>query len=369
MSEEQAAARSELLVAHHRDRDSASVEQPGKRARGARSHPVRLRHADGACAGRGAGPEALTPAVPIRRSVTDDYIVCLEDGKKLKMLKRHLMTAYGMTPGTIPGEVGLAWTTIRWWRRAMPGRVRSWRSGSVSAASRSTTAAVQAHGARRASRRRPEAVTIEVSVEVCVENASRCRAAGGRGSGEQFGFRRSEGSFPLKRWADPLRAEDGTVRSAITCRRRWSSRTVLGLPAPGRAIPQASGRIGRPYRPSRRSEIVVGSFEPEFGGGDVIEQCIQSTSSHERARARAALEQVRSNLAALAHGGLRSCILPHRPDDLLSPRRHSSRSRKPRWSRGQCGTTSPAPRPSAGGCGYCGAAKLRPAPASVGRRE
>jgi predicted transcriptional regulator len=39
-----------------------------------------------------------TPAVPIRRSVTDDVIVCLEDGKKLKMLKRHLMTEHGMTP-------------------------------------------------------------------------------------------------------------------------------------------------------------------------------------------------------------------------------------------------------------------------------
>jgi predicted transcriptional regulator len=43
-------------------------------------------------------PETLTPAVPIRKSITDDYIVCLEDGKKLKMLKRHLMTAYGMSP-------------------------------------------------------------------------------------------------------------------------------------------------------------------------------------------------------------------------------------------------------------------------------
>ena len=43
-------------------------------------------------------PEALTPAVPIKRSVTDDYIVCLEDGKKLKMLKRHLKTAYNLTP-------------------------------------------------------------------------------------------------------------------------------------------------------------------------------------------------------------------------------------------------------------------------------
>jgi predicted transcriptional regulator len=38
------------------------------------------------------------PAVPIKRSVMPDYIVCLEDGKKLKMLKRHLKTAYGMTP-------------------------------------------------------------------------------------------------------------------------------------------------------------------------------------------------------------------------------------------------------------------------------
>lgn len=41
---------------------------------------------------------APTPAVPVKRSVFPDYIVCLEDGKKLKMLKRHLMTAYGMTP-------------------------------------------------------------------------------------------------------------------------------------------------------------------------------------------------------------------------------------------------------------------------------
>jgi predicted transcriptional regulator len=38
------------------------------------------------------------PAVPIKRSVNPDFIVCLEDGKKLKMLKRHLKTAYNMTP-------------------------------------------------------------------------------------------------------------------------------------------------------------------------------------------------------------------------------------------------------------------------------
>ena len=41
---------------------------------------------------------ALTPAVPVRKSVFPDYIVCLEDGKKLKMLKRHLKTAYDLTP-------------------------------------------------------------------------------------------------------------------------------------------------------------------------------------------------------------------------------------------------------------------------------
>ncbi|CCT60859.1 transcriptional regulator (plasmid) [Acetobacter pasteurianus 386B] len=40
----------------------------------------------------------LLPAVPVKKSVFPDYIVCLEDGKKLKVLKRHLQSAYGMTP-------------------------------------------------------------------------------------------------------------------------------------------------------------------------------------------------------------------------------------------------------------------------------
>jgi len=43
-------------------------------------------------------PAKPVPAVPIKQSVKADFIVCLEDGKKLKMLKRHLMTAYKMTP-------------------------------------------------------------------------------------------------------------------------------------------------------------------------------------------------------------------------------------------------------------------------------
>jgi predicted transcriptional regulator len=43
-------------------------------------------------------PEKPVPVVPIKKSVMNDYIVCLEDGKKLKMLKRHLKTRYNMTP-------------------------------------------------------------------------------------------------------------------------------------------------------------------------------------------------------------------------------------------------------------------------------
>ena len=43
-------------------------------------------------------PERPQPAVPVKKSVTPDYIICLEDGKQLKMLKRHLKTAYNMTP-------------------------------------------------------------------------------------------------------------------------------------------------------------------------------------------------------------------------------------------------------------------------------
>ena len=46
----------------------------------------------------GANESRPEPAVPPKKSVSPDYIVCLEDGKKLKMLKRHLMTAYKMTP-------------------------------------------------------------------------------------------------------------------------------------------------------------------------------------------------------------------------------------------------------------------------------
>ncbi|MBM3485498.1 MAG: transcriptional regulator [Alphaproteobacteria bacterium] len=51
--------------------------------------------------------EPLKPAVSVRRSVTPEYIVCLEDGKKLKMLKRHLRAAYNMTPDEYRAKWGL----------------------------------------------------------------------------------------------------------------------------------------------------------------------------------------------------------------------------------------------------------------------
>lgn len=47
------------------------------------------------------------PAVPIKQSIRPDFIICLEDGKKLKMLKRHLMTAYKMTPSQYRVRWGL----------------------------------------------------------------------------------------------------------------------------------------------------------------------------------------------------------------------------------------------------------------------
>ena len=58
--------------------------------------------------GSASSPEAPpTPAVPVKKSVFPDYIVCLEDGKKLKMLKRHLMTSYSLTPEAYRARWGL----------------------------------------------------------------------------------------------------------------------------------------------------------------------------------------------------------------------------------------------------------------------
>jgi len=54
-----------------------------------------------------ASAEPAKPAVPIKRSISSDYIVCLEDGKKFKSLKRHLRTQYSMTPEQYREKWGL----------------------------------------------------------------------------------------------------------------------------------------------------------------------------------------------------------------------------------------------------------------------
>lgn len=51
--------------------------------------------------------EELKPKVPIKKSVTDDYIICLEDGKRFKSMKRHLRTQYNMSPEEYRARWGL----------------------------------------------------------------------------------------------------------------------------------------------------------------------------------------------------------------------------------------------------------------------
>ena len=71
---------------------------------------ILINNVHAALSGLGSEPvveEKLVPAVSIRTSVKPDYIVCLEDGKKLKMLRRHLMTHYGMTPDDYRAKWGL----------------------------------------------------------------------------------------------------------------------------------------------------------------------------------------------------------------------------------------------------------------------
>ena len=74
--------------------------------------PVLIQNVHGALTGLGQRTEEpqpkQEPAVSVRSSIKPDYIVCLEDGKKLKMLKRHLMTHYSMTPDEYRTKWGLA---------------------------------------------------------------------------------------------------------------------------------------------------------------------------------------------------------------------------------------------------------------------
>ena len=90
------------IVAAHVSNNNVTVEDV----------PTLISSIYGALAGLGktaAAPEKMPePAVSIRASIKPDYIVCLEDGKKLKMLKRHLMTHYNLTPDQYRQRWGLS---------------------------------------------------------------------------------------------------------------------------------------------------------------------------------------------------------------------------------------------------------------------
>jgi predicted transcriptional regulator len=62
------------------------------------SDVIRAFSAETAAAEPAVAAEPLVPAVPVEQSITTDYLVCLEDGKRFKSLKRHLMTDFGLTP-------------------------------------------------------------------------------------------------------------------------------------------------------------------------------------------------------------------------------------------------------------------------------
>ncbi|MFT4254410.1 MAG: MucR family transcriptional regulator [Caulobacter sp.] len=83
----------------------------GGNAVAAADMPALIRSVHGALAAVGApqaaAAEPKEPAVPVRRSVTPDYIVCLEDGRRFKSLKRHLRTQYDLSPEDYREKWGL----------------------------------------------------------------------------------------------------------------------------------------------------------------------------------------------------------------------------------------------------------------------
>ena len=88
------------IVAAHVSNNSVAVDDL----------PVLIQNVYGALAGLGSAPvmeEKREPAVSVRASVKSDHLVCLEDGKKMKMLKRHLMTDHGLTPAEYRTRWGL----------------------------------------------------------------------------------------------------------------------------------------------------------------------------------------------------------------------------------------------------------------------
>lgn len=90
----------EIVAAHVSNNNVNSGDLPGL------IHSV-YSALSGIGSGKTFSAERPQPAVPIKKSVSDDYIICLEDGKKLKMLKRHLMSHYNMTPDQYRERWGL----------------------------------------------------------------------------------------------------------------------------------------------------------------------------------------------------------------------------------------------------------------------
>ena len=85
--------------------------------------------------GHGESPgDGHKPAIPVRKSVTSDYIICLEDGKKFKSLKRHLRTRYKLTPEQYR-ENGVSAAIIPWSPPTMQPRARALPSRWASASS------------------------------------------------------------------------------------------------------------------------------------------------------------------------------------------------------------------------------------------
>jgi predicted transcriptional regulator len=99
----------DMLITHTTD---IVVSYVANNSLGADDVAALIRNVYGTLADLGAGsaaPDARPePAVSIRSSVKKDHIVCLEDGKKMKMLKRHLMTDHGLTPDEYRARWGLA---------------------------------------------------------------------------------------------------------------------------------------------------------------------------------------------------------------------------------------------------------------------
>ena len=76
--------------------------------------------------------ERPQPAVPVKKSVTAEYLICLEDGKKLKMLKRHLSSAYNLGSDAVLMELGYVAPMTRAWSRSILPRPYIWRFTSLS---------------------------------------------------------------------------------------------------------------------------------------------------------------------------------------------------------------------------------------------